>query len=108
MVRMLLEPFADRVAFNGVWTIAPVAYGAGVAAAAAGESTIDEFFEEAIAVSQRLRAPMLRARTEMAWSDVIQSRRSGRIAFVEHRIEPGPGSVEAFCRRAEAALAAVR
>ena len=36
-VRRLLGPFADLASFNGVWVVAPVAYGAALAAAAAGE-----------------------------------------------------------------------
>jgi DNA-binding SARP family transcriptional activator len=112
-VRGLLEPFVDRVAFNGVWVIAPIAYGVAVAAAAAGENTADGFFEHAIEVCDRMRAPMLRARTEMAWSHVLRARAEGsasptRDTFVEHRIEPVPGSADAFYRRAEEALAALR
>ena len=84
-VRGLLEPFADRVAFNGVWVIAPIAYGAAVAAAAAGENTADTFFEQSIAVCDRMRAPMLRARTEMAWSHVLRARAAGGA-----RPPPGP------------------
>jgi DNA-binding SARP family transcriptional activator len=112
-VRALLEPFADRVAFNGVWVIAPIAYGVAVAAAAAGESTADGFFEQSIDLCNRMRAPMLRARTEMAWSHVLQARAEGSasptpLTFVEHRIEPVAGSADAFCRRAGEALAALR
>ncbi len=113
-VRGLLEPFADRVAFNGVWVIAPIAYGVAVAAAAAGESaTADAYFEQSIEVCDRLRAPMLRARTEMAWSHVLRARAEGSArptpdTFVEHRIEPVAGSADAFRRRAGEALAALR
>ncbi len=109
----LLQPFADRVAFNGVWVVAPVAYGIALAAAAAGDSTADAYFEQAIALCERLRAPMLRARTEMAWSHLLRARSEGVASpatdtFVEHRIEPVEGSTDAFCRHAGETLAALR
>ncbi len=120
IVRRLLEPFAEQVVFNGTWVIAPVAYGAGVAAAAAGEPEAERFFEQALALCHRLRAPMLRARTELAWSRYLVTRDRStrdddrtvpavvRDVFVEHRIEPVAGSTDAFYRQAEAALAALR
>ncbi len=112
-VRGLLEPFADRVAFNGTWVIAPIAYGIAVAAAAAGENSADAYFAQSIDVCERLRAPMLRARTEMAWSHVLRARADGAAdlaaeGFVEHRIEAVEGSADAFRRRAEETLAALR
>ena len=66
-----LRAFADQVAFNGSWAIAPLAFGAAMAAAAAGDhAAADELFEHALAVSERLRAPLLRARAEIGWSRV--------------------------------------
>ncbi len=109
VVRGLLEPFADCVAFNGVWPIAPVAYGAAVASVAAGaDRRARAFFEQALDISQRLRAPMLQARTEMAWSHLLGSAGSGPTVFVEHPIEPVPGATEAFYRSAHEALTAMR
>jgi DNA-binding SARP family transcriptional activator/tetratricopeptide (TPR) repeat protein len=120
VVRGLLEPFADLVVFDGTWVIAPVAYGAGIAAAAAGDADADHFFEQALTICEHLRAPMLRARTELAWSRLLVARgRSARDddrtvpavvrdVLVEHRIEPVAGSTDAFYRQAEAALAALR
>ena len=70
-----LRPFPDQVAFNGSWAIAPLAFGAAMAAAAAGDhAATDETFEHALAVSERLRAPLLRARTEIGWSRVLLAR----------------------------------
>jgi len=74
VVRGLLEPFHDRVAFNAVWVVAPIAYGAALAAAAAGEPDADAFFAEALDVCDRLRAPVLRARTENMWNRVLVAR----------------------------------
>jgi hypothetical protein len=72
-----LEPFRDCVSFNGTWVVAPLAFAAGIAAAAAGNvaaSTVDEYFEQAIAVCDRLRAPALRARTQLLWLQVLHER----------------------------------
>jgi hypothetical protein len=72
----LLTPFRDQVAFNGTWAVAPLAFGAGVAAAAGGvdASIVDDCFEQSIAVCDRLRAPALRARSAMTWSRVLSER----------------------------------
>jgi hypothetical protein len=72
-----LASFRDRVAFNGTWVIAPLAFAAGVAAAGApgvAGATVDEYFEQAIVVCEQLRAPALRARTAMTWSRVLSER----------------------------------
>jgi hypothetical protein len=66
-VRELLEPFRDLVAFAN-YVVAPIAYGAGVAAAAARHDDVDTLFAQALEVSNRLGAPVLRARTELAWN----------------------------------------
>ena len=65
--RELLEPFRELVAVAN-FVLAPIAYGAGVAAAAAGDDDFDDFFREALDVSRRLNAPVLQARTEIAWT----------------------------------------
>ena len=62
-IRPLLEPFADQSSFNGLWIAPPIAYGAALAGAAAGQHGVDALFEQAIVVCGRLQAPMLRART---------------------------------------------
>jgi hypothetical protein len=109
LVRDVLEPFADGVAFNGTWAIAPIAYGAAIGGAAAGEPTADELFEHAIAVCRRLDAPLLRARTEMAWSRVLTARddaptkalslvSDARGTFAEHRLETFADSADALAR----------
>ena len=70
----LLEPFATQIAFNGSWVVAPVAYGAALGAAAADDPRPTTLFEHAVGVCDRMRAPVLRARTEMAWSHVLERR----------------------------------
>lgn len=74
VVLRLLEPFAEQMAFNGSWVTAPIAYGAGLAAAAAGEAVADDLFEHAIEMSIRMGAPVLRARSEIAWSRALMAR----------------------------------
>lgn len=77
IVLRLLEPFRDQIAFAN-FVVAPVAYGAGLAAAAAGRDGYASFFEQALELSDRLEAPVLRARTEIAWDVACQG--SGRPA----------------------------
>ena len=67
MVRRLLEPYLDQVAFSGLWVAAPIAHGAAVAAAASHDPDAGALFEHAIAIAERLDAPVLRARTQLAW-----------------------------------------
>jgi hypothetical protein len=74
VIRRLLEPFTEQTSFNGSWVIVPLAYGAALAAAAAGDDDVNELFECALAVSDRLRAPLLRARTEIVWTRVLGAR----------------------------------
>jgi DNA-binding SARP family transcriptional activator len=62
----MLEPFADQIAFTGNWVSAPIAYGLAVAAAASGSSA-DDMFEKTLAICERLNAPLLVARTQVAW-----------------------------------------
>ena len=61
-VRRRLEPFRDQVAFVGNWVLAPIAYGAAVAGAAAGHTDVDALFEQALEISDRLGAPSPRRR----------------------------------------------
>ena len=70
----LLAPFADQSSWNGCWAVMPLAYAAGMAAAVAGDERADELFEHSIVVAERLRAPVLRARAEVAWSRVLLGR----------------------------------
>jgi hypothetical protein len=67
VVHRLLAPFASRVAFARNWAVAPIALGAALAGACSGSADIDELFQEAVDVSVRLDAPVLRARAEIAW-----------------------------------------
>jgi hypothetical protein len=66
-VRDLLEPFRGLVAVAN-FVLAPIAYGAGLAAAAARHRDVDALFDEALDLSRRLDAPVLQARTEIAWT----------------------------------------
>jgi DNA-binding SARP family transcriptional activator len=63
-----LVPFAGQVACPGNWVTGPIAYGAAVAAATACDTRAGALFEQAIAMAEQLRAPLLRARTQVAWA----------------------------------------
>jgi hypothetical protein len=67
IVHRLLVPFASRVAFARNWVVEPIAFGAGIASAAAKYDDTDELFEAAIDVATRLDAPVLCARAQIAW-----------------------------------------
>ncbi len=79
IVHRELSPFADQVAFVGNWVVAPIAYGAALGAAASANDDADQLFAHALGISERLRAPVLRARTEVAWvvADLARGSRSG-------------------------------
>ena len=66
-IRRLLEPYIDQVAFSGLWVAAPIAHGAAVAAAAAHDPDASSLFEHAIMIAERVNAPLLRARAQLAW-----------------------------------------
>jgi DNA-binding SARP family transcriptional activator len=61
-IRDLLLPFADQVAFTGLWVAAPIAYGVGVASVGCGDRRAPQFFEQAADIADRLHAPILAAR----------------------------------------------
>ena len=61
-IRRRLEPFADQVAFCGLWIAAPIAHGVAVAAAACGDRDADSFFERAVEVAEKIKAPVLHDR----------------------------------------------
>lgn len=63
----LLEPHRAQVVCPGNWVPGSFAYGAAIAAAAAGDARAPELFEEAVALAERLHAPLLRARAQLAW-----------------------------------------
>ena len=67
-VHDLLEPFRYQLAFAN-FAIAPIAYGAGLAAAASHRIEYESLFADALAICARLHAPVLRARTEIAFAD---------------------------------------
>ena len=66
-VHDLLEPFRYQLAFAN-FAIAPIAYGAGLAAAASRRIEYESLFADALAICARLRAPVLHARTEIAFA----------------------------------------
>jgi len=61
-IRDLLVPFADQVAFAGIWVAAPIAYAVGVAALGCGDACAPQFFERAAVIADGLGAPVLAAR----------------------------------------------
>jgi len=63
----LLEPFQSQVAFANC-VVGPIAYGAALAAAASRQADFDPLFAHALEICDTLRAPVLRARTEIAWT----------------------------------------
>ncbi len=65
-IRDLLLPFADQVAFTGLWVVAPIAYGIGLAASGCGDRQARKFFEQAARIADELQAPVMadRARRE--------------------------------------------
>ena len=67
-IRDLLLPFADQVAFTGLWVVGPIAYGLGLAAAGCGDSKAPRFFKQAARIADGLRAPVLadRARAPLS------------------------------------------
>jgi hypothetical protein len=65
-IRDRLLPFADQVSFNGLWVVAPIAYGVGVAAAGCGDRAAHDYLERAAAIAARMNAPALEARARAA------------------------------------------
>ncbi len=65
-IRDLLLPHVEQIAFSGMWVIAPVAYGLGVAATGCGDERAESYFAEAAAGSERLRAPVISERVARA------------------------------------------
>ena len=61
-----LSPFVDQVAIAGNWPIAPIAYGAAMASAAARLDETYPLFERALDIAGRLRAPVMRARIQFS------------------------------------------
>jgi hypothetical protein len=80
-IRDLLLPFLDQVAFSGVWVVAPIAYGVGVACAACGDRRAPQFFERAVEIAERIHAPLL----------ATQAREAARSASSSRSITTGRG-----------------
>jgi hypothetical protein len=94
IVLRMLEPFRDQVAFAN-FVLAPIAYGAGLAAAATGREDFEPYFEQAVDLSKRLDAPILRARTDIAWAIACQT--SGRAAERAETIRALVADARAIC-----------
>jgi DNA-binding SARP family transcriptional activator len=58
-IRDLLMPFTDQVAFNGLWVLAPIAYGVGVASIGCDDGRAPQFFDRATQIATRMHAPIL-------------------------------------------------
>jgi hypothetical protein len=61
-IRDLLLPFADQIAFMGLWATAPIAYGVAVASLGCGDERAPQFFELAVNMAESVKAPVLAAR----------------------------------------------
>ncbi|HVJ95383.1 MAG TPA: BTAD domain-containing putative transcriptional regulator [Acidimicrobiia bacterium] len=94
IVLRMLEPFRDQVVFAN-FVLAPIAYGAGLAAAATGREDFEPYFEQAVDLSNRLDAPILRARTKIAWAIACQT--SGRAAERAETVRALVADVRAIC-----------
>ncbi|MDP9335961.1 MAG: hypothetical protein M3Q30_22000, partial [Actinomycetota bacterium] len=62
VIRDLLMPFSDQVAFSGVWVTAPIAYGIGIAMTGCRDPRAARFLEQAAGLADRLRAPAMATR----------------------------------------------
>jgi hypothetical protein len=61
-IRDLLLPFTDQVAFTGLWVVAPIAYGVGVASIGCDDRRASQHFDRAAHLADRMHAPVLAAR----------------------------------------------
>jgi DNA-binding SARP family transcriptional activator len=87
----LLAPFAEQATFNGAWTVGPIAYGAALAAAAAGIPDADALFELALDMCVKLDAPVLAARADAAWRQWRTARGVAPVRRTVPKEEPTPG-----------------
>lgn len=62
VIRDLLLPFADQVAFTGGWVTAPIAYGIGLAMSGCDDPRAQGLLDRAAGIGERLDAPVLVAR----------------------------------------------
>ncbi len=62
IIRDLLMPFADQVAYSGVWVTAPIAYGVGVAMTGCSDPRAPRFLEQAVDLADRMKAPAISTR----------------------------------------------
>ena len=57
-IRDLLKPFAGQVAFSGLWVVAPIAYGVGVACTGCADGRAQQFLSRAARIANRMHAPV--------------------------------------------------
>jgi DNA-binding SARP family transcriptional activator len=62
VIRDLLMPFADQVAFTGAWVSAPIAYGIGIAMTGCGDPRARRLLEQAADIADRINAPVIATR----------------------------------------------
>jgi len=73
LIRDLLAPFADQVAFTGSWVTAPIAYGIGIAMAGCNDPGAGRLLGQAAGIAERLEAPVLVARAREPRLDLVRS-----------------------------------
>ncbi len=75
LVAELLAPWRDQFAFTGITCDGSVARPLGVALATAGRfDEADEAFVQAVAIHERIDAPIELARTQVNWARMLASR----------------------------------
>jgi class 3 adenylate cyclase len=65
-----LEPFADQVAVTPIGVPGAIAHGLGLLAVTLGLQNADEHFAAAVAIHERLKAPLLAARARGDWEHI--------------------------------------
>ena len=76
LLATLLAPWRDQLAFTGITCTGSVARSLGVALATSGRlDEADEAFVQAVAVHERIDAPIELARTQLDWARMFVSRR---------------------------------
>jgi predicted ATPase/tetratricopeptide (TPR) repeat protein len=97
----LLDEWRDQVASTGATTEGSIAHGLGLALATLGrDAEAADAFDLALAVNQRLRAPLFVARTQLAQAElVLGSDPEGARAFIAEAIATAEGHDFARIRR---------
>jgi tetratricopeptide (TPR) repeat protein len=98
----LLLPWADRFPQIDILSRSPVAYALGLLAVVLGnDQEAEEYFRIAIAIAQRLRAPIFVAMAEVDWAALLRSQGDGeRAEALLARATAGRGNCGFVQRRA--------